>query len=98
LDLLLVLILANATPIVIWHGLGQSCCDPNGIGRVKTILEKVTKAYVYSVKIGETWLEDTVNGFFMPAKEQVNVYKLTLNYFCHSFRCSTGKRMLPRSH
>ena len=41
----------DATPVVIWHGLGQSCCDPAAIGRVKMIIANVTKAYVVSIKV-----------------------------------------------
>ena len=41
----------HVTPVVIWHGLGQSCCDPAAIGRVKMIIANVTKAYVVSIKV-----------------------------------------------
>ena len=36
----------SKTPIVIWHGLGQSCCDPNAIGRVKKLIEETTKGQI----------------------------------------------------
>jgi hypothetical protein len=41
----------RATPVVIWHGLGQSCCDPLAIGRVKSVIANTTKAYVVSIKV-----------------------------------------------
>lgn len=63
---------SSATPIVIWHGLGQSCCDPMGIGRVKSVIEKATGAYVVSVKIGNSVLDDTINGFFKPVNQQID--------------------------
>ena len=28
-------------PIVLWHGMGDSCCDPESIGKVKRHLEEV---------------------------------------------------------
>jgi hypothetical protein len=37
--------------VVIWHGLGQSCCDPQVIGKVKSVIANVTKAYVLSIKV-----------------------------------------------
>jgi hypothetical protein len=67
----LIFFLGSATPIVIWHGLGQSCCDPMGIGRVKSVIEKATGAYVVSIKIGDSVLDDTINGFFKPVNQQV---------------------------
>ncbi len=64
-------LLGSATPIVIWHGLGQSCCDPMGIGRVKSVIEKATGAYVVAVKIGDSVFDDTINSFFKPVNQQV---------------------------
>lgn len=61
----------RSTPIVLWHGLGQSCCDPDGVGRVKAILERVANAYVYSVRIGETTVDEVINSFFEPVNAQV---------------------------
>lgn len=63
-------ILDSATPIVIWHGLGQTSNDPNEIGRVKSLIENVTNSYVYSIKIGATVVDDLVNSYFKPANDQ----------------------------
>ena len=42
-----------------------------GIGRVKSVIEKATGAYVVAVKIGDSVLDDTINGFFKPVNQQV---------------------------
>ena len=47
----------HLTPIVIWHGLGQTCCEPLSMGRVKNIIANITKAYVVSIKV---WLNKLV--------------------------------------
>ena len=63
----------TSTPIVIWHGLGQSCCDPDGIGRVKSVIANTTKSYIVAIKIGNSVLDDTINGFFTPVNQQVQL-------------------------
>lgn len=67
--------LDGSTPIVLWHGLGQSCCDPDGLGRVRAVLERVTRAHVLSIRIGDTAVEDIINSFFEPVNAQVGGLK-----------------------
>ena len=43
------------------------------MGRVKNI----SKAYVVSIKIGQSALDDAINSFFMPVNKQIE----TLNYY-----------------
>ena len=28
-------------PVVIWHGMGDSCCNPASMGRIKQVIEDV---------------------------------------------------------
>ena len=46
-------VIAN-TPLVIWHGMGDTCCNPHTAGglanRVKIIIPDI---YIHSIEIGE---------------------------------------------
>ncbi|EKX51030.1 palmitoyl protein thioesterase [Guillardia theta CCMP2712] len=58
--------------VVMWHGMGDTCCLPVSMGRVKSLIEKhVPGAYVRSLMIGENEAKDQYNGFFMPIHEQL---------------------------
>ena len=61
-------------PIVIWHGMGDSCCNPLSMGSIKKVLEnEIDGVYVKSLRIGNNIEEDTLNGFFLNANDQVNM-------------------------
>lgn len=64
---------ANASmPLVLWHGMGDSCCNPLSMGSIKKMVEEeVPGIYVLSLMIGKTVMEDTENGFFKDVNEQV---------------------------
>ncbi len=63
---------AAATPVVLWHGMGDSCCNPLSMGAIKKLIEKnITGVYVRSLEIGKDTGEDVVNGFFLNANKQV---------------------------
>ncbi|XP_076361549.1 palmitoyl-protein thioesterase 1 [Tachypleus tridentatus] len=66
---------SNASlPVVIWHGMGDSCCNPLSMGSIKTFLEKnIPGVYVNSLMIGNNIIEDTENGFFMNSNKQVTL-------------------------
>lgn len=66
------------TPLVIWHGMGDSCCNPLSMGRIKDLIEKnVSGIYVNSLRIGDNIESDTLNGFFMNVNEQIDMaYKI----------------------
>ena len=34
--------LDKPTPVVIWHGMGDSCCNPASMGRIKQVIEDVS--------------------------------------------------------
>jgi len=63
---------AEPTPLVIWHGMGDSCCNPFSMGSIKSFVEKkVPGIYVRSLMIGPNVAADTENGFFMNVNDQV---------------------------
>jgi len=60
------------TPIILWHGMGDSCCAPWSMGYVKKLLEKhIPGIYVRSLMLGESVYQDTEHGFFEDVNEQV---------------------------
>jgi palmitoyl-protein thioesterase len=60
-------------PIVLWHGMGDSCCNPLSLGTViKLIKKQLPDVYVLSLRIGSNIVEDTSNGFFMNANHQID--------------------------
>lgn len=61
-------------PVVIWHGMGDSCCNPLSMGRIKSVIEdNVPGIYVRSLQIGDNILTDTTNGFFMNVNKQIDM-------------------------
>uniref|UniRef100_A0A0N4ZPF7 Palmitoyl-protein thioesterase 1 n=1 Tax=Parastrongyloides trichosuri TaxID=131310 RepID=A0A0N4ZPF7_PARTI len=51
-------------PVVIWHGMGDSCCNPLSIGWIKSIIQKqLPGVYVHSLMIGDNVASDTEHGF-----------------------------------
>merc|ERR1711936_1527195 len=53
-----------ATPVVMWHGMGDSCCNPLSMGSIKRLIEE---------QVGNNVAEDTENGFLMNANKQVDM-------------------------
>lgn len=65
---------AANTPLVIWHGMGDTCCNPLSMGRIKSLIEKnVSDIYVHSLEIGSSESSDSLNGFFMPVNDQIDL-------------------------
>ncbi|CAH1774934.1 unnamed protein product, partial [Owenia fusiformis] len=66
---------SNATlPVVIWHGMGDSCCNPLSMGSIERLIEKyVPGVYVHSLEIGNNIIEDMENGFLMNVNDQVTM-------------------------
>ncbi|XP_054288471.1 palmitoyl-protein thioesterase 1-like isoform X1 [Macrosteles quadrilineatus] len=59
-------------PIVIWHGMGDNCCNPLSVGYIKSYIEQQLRGvYVLSLMIGKNIIEDTENGYFMNVNHQV---------------------------
>lgn len=62
----------SALPIVMWHGLGDVCCNPLSLGGLqKFIEEQIPGVYVLSLKIGKTIEEDFQNAYIKNANDQV---------------------------
>jgi palmitoyl-protein thioesterase len=65
---------ATALPVVLWHGMGDSCCNPLSMGSIKKLIEKqLPGVYVISLEIGSSAIQDTENGFFMNVNSQVSM-------------------------
>lgn len=62
----------ESIPIVIWHGMGDSCCNPISIGSFKKFLgSKIENLYAHSLQIGDSMKEDIWNSFFMNTNKQI---------------------------
>ncbi|XP_012673850.1 palmitoyl-protein thioesterase 1 [Clupea harengus] len=62
----------DTVPLVLWHGMGDSCCNPLSMGSIKKMVEEdVPGIYVLSLMIGQSIIQDTENGFFKDVNEQV---------------------------
>jgi palmitoyl-protein thioesterase len=63
----------SVTPVVLWHGMGDSCCNPMSMGSIKNMIEQqLPNVYVLSLEIGSNEEEDSSNGFFLNVNKQVN--------------------------
>ncbi|KAF5908652.1 palmitoyl-protein thioesterase 1-like [Clarias magur] len=64
----------NSIPLVLWHGMGDNCCNPLSMGSIKKMVEdKLPGIYVLSLMIGKTIAEDTESGFFVDVNKQVDI-------------------------
>jgi len=69
-----VVVHGGASPVVLWHGMGDSCCNPASMGSIKKMLEdEISGVYVNSLMIGGNVLADTENGFFKDTNSQIEL-------------------------
>jgi len=70
-------ILKQYRPIVLWHGMGDSCCNKNSMGQVmEFIKEKLPGIYVRSIALNADDTNDRRASFFGSINEQVaDVYQ-----------------------
>lgn len=62
------------TPIVMWHGMGDSCCFSFSLGSIaKSLNESLPGVYVHSLRIGNNVIEDVTNGYFMHPDKQIEM-------------------------
>ncbi|KAI8973197.1 palmitoyl protein thioesterase [Mycotypha africana] len=62
------------SPVVLWHGMGDDCCNPESMGRITELLKEhiSNDVFVHSVKVGNTINDDHKAGFFGKIAEQVD--------------------------
>ncbi|CAF0782012.1 unnamed protein product [Adineta ricciae] len=65
---------SGSPPVVLWHGMGDTCCNPLSLGTIIKLIEKEISPspYVHSLRIGSNVEEDTANGFFMNVNHQID--------------------------
>ena len=64
---------AAPVPVVLWHGMGDTCCNPLSMGRIQKDIEAALPGVrVLSLQIGGSESQDAENGFLMPIKQQVD--------------------------
>ena len=61
----------TSPPVIIWHGMGDSCCNPLSMGWIKNRLEKKLGVYVRSLMVGSGIMDDITKGFLANSNEQV---------------------------
>jgi len=71
-------------PVVIWHGMGDTCCFPFSMGAIQdAIQEQLPGTYVYSVMIGPDIVTDEIEGFISNANDQID-------FACKQFASDTN--------
>uniref|UniRef100_A0A1I7XIK0 Palmitoyl-protein thioesterase 1 n=1 Tax=Heterorhabditis bacteriophora TaxID=37862 RepID=A0A1I7XIK0_HETBA len=67
-------LIRRAVPVVLWHGMGDCCCNPMSMGAITRLIEKnVNGIYVKSLMLGENIASDTERGFFANMNELVEL-------------------------
>ncbi|XP_018357055.1 PREDICTED: palmitoyl-protein thioesterase 1 isoform X2 [Trachymyrmex septentrionalis] len=62
----------SPVPVVLWHGMGDSCCFSFSLGKIQQILQdEIPGIYVHSIRIGNNEIEDVENGYFGNINEQI---------------------------
>ncbi|XP_076296628.1 palmitoyl-protein thioesterase 1 [Lasioglossum baleicum] len=61
------------TPVVLWHGMGDSCCFSFSLGAIKKLIEeKLPGVHVYSIRIGNNVVEDVEHSYLGNINEQIS--------------------------
>uniref|UniRef100_A0A6B2EHE7 Palmitoyl-protein thioesterase 1 n=1 Tax=Phlebotomus kandelakii TaxID=1109342 RepID=A0A6B2EHE7_9DIPT len=69
----------NYLPVVMWHGMGDSCCFPFSLGSIRKLIEEeIPGIQVTSLKIGKSLVDDYESGFFVHPNKQVEEVCQTL--------------------
>jgi len=62
----------SPAPVVLWHGMGDSCCFSFSLGKIQQILQdEIPGVYVHSIRIGNNEIEDVENSYFGNINEQI---------------------------
>ncbi|KAH8237600.1 hypothetical protein KR038_002089, partial [Drosophila bunnanda] len=63
----------DVLPVVLWHGMGDTCCMPFSLGAIMSlIVEQTQGGYVRSIEIDGNIVMDFQSGFFIHPNEQVD--------------------------
>eukprot|EP01013_Petalomonas_cantuscygni_P019986 TRINITY_DN38102_c0_g1_i1.p1 TRINITY_DN38102_c0_g1~~TRINITY_DN38102_c0_g1_i1.p1 ORF type:complete len:296 (+),score=60.65 TRINITY_DN38102_c0_g1_i1:78-965(+) len=62
---------ADVLPVVLWHGMGDTCCFPFSMGAVSDALTKNGIPYVHSIETGADIALDELSGFIGSVNDQV---------------------------
>jgi len=64
---------ATYRPTVLWHGMGDTCCYPFSMGKIKKLIEEsLPGIYVYSIEVGDSIEADAFNSYFMNVNDQID--------------------------
>eukprot|EP00879_Flechtneria_rotunda_P001889 GHRR01002061.1.p1 GENE.GHRR01002061.1~~GHRR01002061.1.p1 ORF type:complete len:340 (+),score=89.70 GHRR01002061.1:195-1214(+) len=62
----------SALPVVLWHGMGDSCCSMGSIGSIKKLIEDKLGVFVHSIATGEGEYADIWSSFHGNVNYQVS--------------------------
>eukprot|EP00756_Hemistasia_phaeocysticola_P038182 Hpha_TRINITY_DN16742_c0_g3::TRINITY_DN16742_c0_g3_i4::g.80475::m.80475/K01074/PPT; palmitoyl-protein thioesterase len=77
-------------PIVVGHGMGDSCFNPLSSWRITRLLAKHTGSYAKCIPTGEGLIGDTVNGFLLDMDTSVDRFAAGIRndtQFANGFNC-----------
>ncbi|KAL9645266.1 hypothetical protein ABK040_002466 [Willaertia magna] len=64
-------------PIVLWHGMGDSCCFPFSMGKIENLIKSQfknnTNLYIHSIRIGNSIEEDVKNSYLLNINKQIEI-------------------------
>lgn len=64
----------DPTPIVMWHGMGDTCCFSFSLGGIKDKLNvSLPGVYVNSLEIGDNIIQDMENGYLLHPDKQIEL-------------------------
>ena len=49
---------SSSLPVVLWHGMGDTCCDEHSMGKVAKLIQQELGVHVYSVELGPSTQKD----------------------------------------
>lgn len=60
-------------PIVIWHGMGDSCCSEYSIGSITSYIQrKLPNIFVHSIATGKSLTEDVLSSYYGNVNDQID--------------------------
>jgi palmitoyl-protein thioesterase len=59
--------IAAPLPVIMWHGMGDSCCFPFSMGRIQTLIQSQFNSSIpiHSIGLGSNFVEDVTNSYLM---------------------------------